>query len=112
MLTRRFFIGGMAAAFAAGPRKLFAKEEAEFDDNLLVFLSDVHAGAAKTCKCARKKLKEAVAEVGTTDGAVGAKLQLANSYPSSSPPAGRTPRRSRSCRAGLFTWSRRQVSAS
>ena len=36
MLTRRFFIGGMAAAFAAGPRKLFAKEEADFDDNLLV----------------------------------------------------------------------------
>ena len=63
MLTRRFFIGGMSAAFAAGPRKLFAKEEAEFDDNLLVFLSDVHAGAAKTCKCARKKLKEAVAEI-------------------------------------------------
>ena len=63
MLTRRFFIGGMSAAFAVGPRKLFAKEESDFDDNLLVFLSDVHAGAAKTCKCARKKLKEAVAEI-------------------------------------------------
>jgi len=63
MLTRRLFLGGLAAACAAGPRKLFAKEEAEFDDNLLVFLSDVHAGAAKTCKCARKKLKEAVAEI-------------------------------------------------
>ena len=63
MLTRRFFIGGLAAACAAGPRKLFAKEAAEFDDNLLVFLSDVHAGAAKTCKWARKKLKESVAEI-------------------------------------------------
>ena len=63
MLTRRLFLGGLAAACAAGPRKLFAKEEAEFDDNLLVFLSDVHAGAAKTCKCARRKLKEAVAEI-------------------------------------------------
>ena len=63
MLTRRFFIGGLAAAFAAGPQKLFAKDEAEFDDNLLVFLSDVHAGAAKTCKWARKKLKESVAEI-------------------------------------------------
>ncbi len=62
-LTRRLFIGGLSAAFAAGPRKLFAKEAADFDDNLLVFLSDVHAGAAKTCKCARKKLKEAVAEI-------------------------------------------------
>ena len=62
-LTRRSFIGGMTAAFAAGPRKLFAKEAADFDDNLLVFLSDVHAGAAKTCKCARRKLKEAVAEI-------------------------------------------------
>ena len=63
MLTRRLFIGGLSAASAAGPRKLFAKETADFDDNLLVFLSDVHAGAAKTCKCARKKLKEAVAEI-------------------------------------------------
>ena len=45
MLTRRLFIGGMSAAFAAGPRKLFAKGAADFDDNLLVFLSDVHAGA-------------------------------------------------------------------
>ncbi len=63
MLTRRLFLGGLAAACAAGPRKLFAKEEAEFDDNLLVFLSDVHAGAAKTCKCARRKLKEAVADI-------------------------------------------------
>ena len=63
MLTRRVFIGGLAAACAAGPRKLFAKEAADFDDNLLVFLADVHAGAAKTCKCARKKLKEAVAEI-------------------------------------------------
>ena len=35
MLTRRFFVSGMAAAFAAGPQKLFAKEEADFDDNLL-----------------------------------------------------------------------------
>ena len=50
MLTRRFFIGGLAAACALGPRKLFAKEEADFDDNLLVFLSDVHAGAAQTCE--------------------------------------------------------------
>ena len=63
MLTRRFFIGGLAAACALGPRKLFAKEEADFDDNLLVFLSDVHAGAAQTCKWARKKLKESVAEI-------------------------------------------------
>ena len=36
MLTRRFFVSGMTAAFAAGPQKLFAKEEADFDDNLLV----------------------------------------------------------------------------
>ena len=36
MLTRRLFLGGLAAACAAGPRKLFAKEEADFDDNLLV----------------------------------------------------------------------------
>ena len=50
MLTRRFFIGGMAAALAARPQKLFAKDEADFDDNLLVFLSDVHAGAAQTCE--------------------------------------------------------------
>ena len=50
MHTRRFFIGGLAAACALGPRKLFAKEEADFDDNLLVFLSDVHAGAAQTCE--------------------------------------------------------------
>ena len=63
MLTRRFFIGGLAAALAARPQRLFAKEEADFDDNLLVFLADVHAGAAKTCKCARVKLKETVAEI-------------------------------------------------
>ena len=63
MLTRRLFIGGLSAAFAAGSQKLFAKEEADFDDNLLVFLSDVHAGAAKTCKYARAKLKETVAEI-------------------------------------------------
>ena len=44
MHTRRFFIGGLAAACALGPRKLFAKEEADFDDTLLVFLFDVHAG--------------------------------------------------------------------
>ena len=63
MLTRRLFIGGLSAACAAGPRKLFAKEASDFDDNLLVFLADVHAGAAKTCKSARKKLKEVVAEI-------------------------------------------------
>ena len=50
MHTRRFFIGGLAAACALGPRKLFAKEEADFDDTLLVFLFDVHAGAAQTCE--------------------------------------------------------------
>ena len=63
MLTRRFFIGGLAAALATRPQTLFAKDEADFDDNLLVFLSDVHAGAAQTCKWARKKLKESVAEI-------------------------------------------------
>ncbi|MBQ9431789.1 MAG: metallophosphoesterase [Kiritimatiellae bacterium] len=63
MLTRRLFIAGLAASFTTEPRKLFAKEEADFDDNLLVFLSDVHAGAAKTCKYARKKLQEAVTEI-------------------------------------------------
>ena len=41
MLTRSVFIGGLAAACAVGPRKLFAKEAADFDDSLLVFLADI-----------------------------------------------------------------------
>lgn len=48
---------------AGQPCSLFAKTKADFDDNLVVLLSDVHAGVGKKCKCARVKFSETVAEI-------------------------------------------------
>ena len=49
-ITRRFFIGGLASAFAAGPRRIFAAAPGAFADGkpTLSFglLSDVHVGFA------------------------------------------------------------------
>ena len=51
LTTRRFFIGGLASAFAIGPRRIFAAAPGEFSGGTpnLVFglLSDVHVGLAK-----------------------------------------------------------------
>jgi len=49
---RREFLGFVGAADAA-----------EFDDNLLVFLADIHAGISKKCAHARDKFTEVVAEI-------------------------------------------------
>ncbi|MBR4172065.1 MAG: metallophosphoesterase [Kiritimatiellae bacterium] len=65
MMQRRDFLKlfGAVAAATALPRPLFAKAEANFDDNLIVFLSDVHAGLGAKSGCAREKLSETVAEI-------------------------------------------------
>ena len=64
-LRRREFLGGLGAAFAycALPPRLLAGDEPEFDDNLLVFLADIHAGTSKKCAPARGKFTEVVAEI-------------------------------------------------
>jgi len=50
-LSRRFFIGGLASAFALGPRRIFAAAPGAFSTGApdLVFgvLSDIHIGLAK-----------------------------------------------------------------
>ena len=64
-INRRGFIclGAMAAASVAAPPPLFAKFDSEFDENTVVFLSDVHAGAGKNCVVARAKFRETVGEI-------------------------------------------------
>lgn len=64
-VDRRTFLGLSSAFFADAlpvPR-LFAADAAEFDDNLLVFLADIHAGISKKCAHARDKFTEVVAEI-------------------------------------------------
>ena len=65
MSDRRGFLrlGMAAAAFLATPNRLFAKSVADFDDNLIVFLADVHAGASAKCKVARKMFAATVVEI-------------------------------------------------
>lgn len=65
LVDRRSFIGlGAATALSVAlPERLFAKSEADFDENLVVFLADVHAGVSKACECARVKFRETVAEI-------------------------------------------------
>ena len=62
---RRGFLrlAAAAAACLAAPRRLFAKSPSDFDDNLIVFLADVHAGASPKCKAARKMFAVSVAEI-------------------------------------------------
>lgn len=64
-IERRAFLrlGAAVAASFLVPRRLLADAAAEFDDNLIVFLSDVHAGVGKKCAVAREKFKETVAEI-------------------------------------------------
>ena len=64
-LRRREFLGfvGAAIAHSALPPRLFAVDAAEFDDNLLVFNADIHAGISKKCAHARDKYTEAEAEI-------------------------------------------------
>ena len=45
------------------PGGLFAKAKTDFDDNLIVFLADVHAGVGGRCKVARKMFAATVAEI-------------------------------------------------
>ena len=64
-VDQRTFLGLSSAFFADAlpvPR-LFAADAAEFDDNLLVFLADIHAGISKKCAHARDKFTEVVAEI-------------------------------------------------
>ena len=65
MSDRRGFLrlGMAAAACLAASGRLFAKSAADFDDNLIVFLADVHAGAGEKCKVARKTFAATVAEI-------------------------------------------------
>ena len=64
-MTRRSFPGLGAAALAGvslAPR-LSAADVPEFDDNLLVFLADIHAGVSKKCACARDKFTEVIVDI-------------------------------------------------
>ena len=65
MVDRRGFLwlGSLAAAAVAAPLRLFAEAGPEFDENAIVFLADVHAGAGKKCAVARAKFKETVSEI-------------------------------------------------
>lgn len=65
MVDRRGFLwlGSLAAAAVAAPLRLFAEAGPEFDENAIVFLADVHAGAGKKCAVARAKFKETVREI-------------------------------------------------
>ena len=56
-------LGLAAAACLAAPRRLFAKSSADFDENMAVFLADIHAGAGKRCGAARKMFAVTVAEI-------------------------------------------------
>lgn len=64
-MCRREFLAfwGAAMANCALPPRLFAADAPEFDENLLVFLSDIHSGAGKKCAVARAKFKETVREI-------------------------------------------------
>ena len=65
-LRRREFLGFLGAVLAhcALPPRLFAAgDEPEFDDNLLVLLADIHAGASGKCAHARCKFAETVEEI-------------------------------------------------
>ena len=64
-IERRKFLqlGAAAAVLTCLPRPIRAEEKTAFDDNLIVFLADVHAGAGKKCATARAKLKETVEEI-------------------------------------------------
>jgi len=65
MSDRRGFLrlGMAAAACLAAPGRLFAKSAADFDDDLVVFLADVHAGAGSKCVVSRAKFRETVGEI-------------------------------------------------
>ena len=64
-IERRKFLqlGAAAAVLSCIPEWTRADEKPAFDENLIVFLADVHAGAAKKCATARAKLKETVDEI-------------------------------------------------
>ena len=55
-------LGAAMANCALRPR-LLAADAPEFDENLLVFLADIHAGASGKCARARSKFAEVVAEI-------------------------------------------------
>ena len=64
-LDRRGFLGLCAAAAASlvMPDMCPAAPRVDFDDNLAVFLADVHAGAGRRCSAMRKHLETAISEI-------------------------------------------------
>ena len=62
---RRSFLrlGLAAAASLIVPNRLFAKTAVDFDENLIVFLADVHAGVSAKCKVAKRMFAATVAEI-------------------------------------------------
>ena len=64
-LDRRAFLrfGLASAACLTAPIRLFAKSAVDFDENLIVFLADVHAGVSAKCKVAKSMFAATVAEI-------------------------------------------------
>ena len=58
---------GSAAVSLIAAKRLLARSDPksgpEFDENLMVFLADIHAGVGKKCACAREKFVETVSEI-------------------------------------------------